>query len=222
MPEGLLTAEGTRVDIPPITGEFASLQAAQAQAADDQAAADEHAAPPKKDPEAPYGRKADGTPKKGPGGRPAKHVPKAEQPRVTEAPAADGQQRDYSEPLAELADAVWVSMAMAPYPTLEAQAALWKAHKPGLVAGFNVAAQNNGRIRRLVEKSEKVTWVLALAGAVLPLVQQSIQLWTNPAQELEEGSGRTLVGELAAATRRDLADMARAQAEAMVLAAQAA
>lgn len=218
MPEGLMTADGATVSVPPVEQEFAELQAAQARAADEQA---EHAAPPKKDPEAPYGRTADGKPKKGPGGRPPKKkAPAADQPRVAAPTAADGPKRDFSEPLAELADAVWVSMAMAPFPPLEAQAALWKAHKPGLVAGFNIAAQNNAMIRRAIEASEKKTWILALAGAVLPLVQQSAQLWSNPNQDL--GDGTKLVDALAAATKRDLEEMAKAQAEAMVTAAQAA
>lgn len=211
-----MTADGAAVDVPPVNQAFAGLQAAQAAAADAQAEA-----PPKKepaDPEAPYGRRADGTPKKGPGGRPAKRG-KADEPRVTAAPAAaaGGPKRDYSEPLAEIADAIWVTMAMAPHPTVMAQAALWKANKAGLVAGFNMAAQNNGMIRRAVEASEKATWVVALAGAVLPLVQQSVTLWTNPGQHV--GDGEQLVNALAAATQRDLEEMARQQAEAMVAAA---
>lgn len=216
MAEGLRTAEGAPVAAPPVEQEFAALQAAQAAKADEEV---EHAAPPKKDPEAPYGRTADGKPKKGPGGRPPKRKA-ADAPRVAAPSAADGPKRDFSEPLAELADAVWVSMAMAPYPPLTAQAALWKVHKPGLVAGFNIAAQNNGAIRRAIEASEKKTWILALAGAVMPLVQQSITLWTNPGQQLEDGS--RLVDTLAAATRRDLEAMAKAQAEEMAAFAQVA
>lgn len=73
MPEGLKTASGEAVDL---DGEFARAMAAPEP--DEPVAA----APPRKDPEAPYGRKADGSPKAGPGGRPAK----APKPRVAKAP----------------------------------------------------------------------------------------------------------------------------------------
>src|SRR3954466_15857059 len=91
MPEGLMTAEGAPVAAPPVEQEFAALQASQAAAADEEA---EHAAPPKKDPEAPYGRTADGKPKKGPGGRPPKRKA-ADAPRVASAAAA-GAKKDFT------------------------------------------------------------------------------------------------------------------------------
>lgn len=64
MPEGLQTPEGESVKLDAAEQEFNRAMAAPVT---------DYPAPPKKTPaDAPYGLKADGTPKRGPGGRPAK------------------------------------------------------------------------------------------------------------------------------------------------------
>jgi hypothetical protein len=74
MPETLLTEDGQALDLDAAERDFARSMAAP-EPSEPQAPA-----PPKRvtDPEAPFGRKVDGTPKKAPGGRPSK-------PRVTDA-----------------------------------------------------------------------------------------------------------------------------------------
>jgi hypothetical protein len=88
MAEGLQTLDGQPVELAEAEREFHAAMAAPAQ---DEPA---HAAPPKKDAEAPYGRKADGTPRKrAPGpGRPAH-----DKPRVASASSATGKTETLEE-----------------------------------------------------------------------------------------------------------------------------
>lgn len=222
MAEGLATADGSKLDVPAAAAvepdaDWAAHMAQAARTAD----TEQHAAPPKKDPadpDAPFGRTADGKPKKGPGGRPPKK--KAEQPRVTAPTAAQGPVRDYTQDLAEFTEGVWFLMAQLP-PT-QAQAAVLKQHRPALVHGWNLAAQNNATIRTGVEMvTGKATWVAAVAMATAPFVLQSLALWTKSSEQLKK-AGLPTKDDLAAATVRDLEQLAKDQAEAMAAAAQAA
>jgi hypothetical protein len=152
------------------------------------------------DPEAPYGRKADGTPKRGPGGRPPK-AKRAEEPRVTSTPPAaagvGGPVRDYGPQLDNLAGGVWNLLAMLP-PT-QAQAAIFKVHRPGLVYGLNLAAQQNEKVRAGVDWLTAESWLIALGMVMIPFTLQSISLWTGGDAQLRE--------QLQAATIRDLQQM---------------
>lgn len=65
MAEGLQTPDGKKIEV--TEADFARAMAAPEP--DEPVAA----APPRKDPDAPYGRTKDGAPKRGPGGRPSKH-----------------------------------------------------------------------------------------------------------------------------------------------------
>src|SRR5690348_14554155 len=108
MAEGLATAEGTVLQVPAagdVEQEWATAMAAPEPG-------EEPGAPPKKappaDPEAPYGRTKDGTPKKGPGGRPARKD-KTEAPRIQPAAAAaPGSAEDFEPALGEVADRLWL------------------------------------------------------------------------------------------------------------------
>lgn len=216
---GLATPDGTPVAVEPLTtdgADWAATQAAQARAAD---ATPEAPAPPKKDPEAPYGRTADGTPKKGPGGRPAKA--KAEQPRVMSPASAPGQPpKDYTQDLAELTEGAWFLMAQ--FPATQPQAAVLKAHRPSLVSGWSLAAANNRMIAAGVEMlTGKGTWVAAVAMATAPFVMQSLAIWTRSDEDLVR-AGMPTRKELAESTVNDLAELARAQEEALRTATAAA
>ena len=192
MPEGLATADGRVLDLDDSERAFAAAMAAPS--GDEP----EHPAPPKlaADPEAPYGRKVDGTPKKAPGGRP----PKA---RVSAAPAAAAAPRpaggagkaeavaDFSQPLNEFLQGVWMAAAALPVPDgslrvrVRAQAAVIRSNAGGLVQSVNMMAQHNATIRWGVEKltTGSAGWVLPACMALAPFAVQSAQVWRmDPAQ----------------------------------------
>jgi hypothetical protein len=189
MPEVLATADGRRIDLDESDRAFAAAMAAPRR---DEP---EAPAPPKRepvDPEAPYGRKVDGTPKKSPGGRPPK-------PRVIEAPRGaekpqDGRKdaapaQDYSQGLSEFTEALWMVLAATPVPWPEmrvkvrAQAYVLQANQGGVVQGVNAMAQHNGTIRWGVEKltTGSAGWVLPAVMALAPFAVQSAMIWRAPA-----------------------------------------
>lgn len=198
MPEGLATADGQAIDLDQAEADFHRAMAAPEP---DEPIAP---APPKRAPaddEAPYGRKVDGTPKKAPGGRPAK-------PRVTESkPAAPAQGKgksaaegtDYTQPLGEFTSALWMVMAAAPVPAdewrikLRAQAYILKENQPGLCQGVNLMAQHNGVIRRGVEALTmgNAGWVLPAVMAVAPFAVQSAAVWKATPGELADMAAKT-------------------------------
>ena len=165
--EGLTTADGTPVtDVPPVADEaadFAKLQAGLAAAAD--AKPEQKApAPPKKDP-APYGYKADGTPKKA-AGRPRKD--KANAPRVQSPKKAAGAKRDYTKDLTGLVQTLWgATAAFAP-----ADAGAIQVHGPGLVKAWNDLAQENSQVARGIEWLTTGSAYGAAVMATAPLVLQ--------------------------------------------------
>jgi hypothetical protein len=185
MPEGLATEDGTALGLDPAEQEFARAMAAP------EPDEPEHPAPPKRQQpagDAPYGYKADGTPKKA-AGRPRKA-------RVTDAPPAEPEKPargakaaepkpSYAQPLTELTSALWMVLAAAPVPPeglrvkIRAQAKVLKANQPGLVKGLDIMAQNNGTIRRGVEALTmgSAGWVLPAVMAVSPFAVQTAQLW---------------------------------------------
>jgi hypothetical protein len=186
MAEGLATAGGERIDLSDPDRAFGAAMAAPR--ADDP----QHPAPPPIDPDAPFGRKVDGTPKKRPGGRP----PKTPAARTTTAvpPPGDGKgpagPADYQEGLTEFFDGVWLALAATPVPAealrirVRAQAAVLKANQEGLARGVNVAAQHNGQIRWAVEKvtTGNGAWLLPAMFAVAPFAVQTAQVWRVPVE----------------------------------------
>jgi hypothetical protein len=219
MAEGLATADGTQIDLDRAEADFHRAMAAPEP---DEPVAP---APPKRapaDPEAPFGRKVDGTPKKAPGGRPAK--PRViEAPRAAEKPSKPGKpsgqpstSADYTQPLGEFTSALWMVMAAAPVPNIDlrikvrAQAKILKENQPSLCQGINLMAQHNGTIRRGVEMLTmgSAGWVLPAVMAVAPFAVQSAQLWRTDSSRL---------GELAAQTEEEWAEQFAAMQEAMGL-----
>lgn len=202
MPEGLMTADGAPVAAPAIEQEFAELQAAQAAQADGEAPA-----PPKKDPEAPYGRKADGSPKKGPGGRPSK-APKADQPRVA-MKETRGPKKDYTVELHGLVQTAWGALAA----FSPADAGAVKLAGPGLVASWNALAQESSQVARGIEWLISGSVYGAVVMATAPLVMQ-----------IMANHGRIDAGRVAALGVQDpavLAEMTAQDVQAMAEAAAA-
>lgn len=209
MPETLATAEGQLLEIDAAERDFARAMAAP------EPGEPEAPAPPRReaDPDAPYGRKVDGSPKKAPGGRPAK-------PRVTDSKPVAGKAAaapaDYTQPLAEFTSGLWMVLAAAPVPNdalrirIRAQAAVLKDNQPELCQGINLAAQHNGTIRRGVEALTmgNAGWVLPAVMALAPFAMQSARLWqADPGQLVQ----------LAAATEMQWAEQFAAMRQAMGL-----
>lgn len=225
MPETLQTADGQRLDLDDTDRTFAAAMAAPR--ADDP----EHPAPPRHDPpdpDAPFGRKLDGTPKTRPGGRPPKH-----RPREISAPPAGPQDAqgkakpaaaaaDYTGGLTEFTDALWMVMAATPVPwdtvrvRVRAQAYVLQANQAGVVRGVNLMAQHNGTIRWGVEKltTGEAGWVLPAVMALAPFAVQTGMIWRAPpngdmevlAQHTEQQWAETF-----AAMQADLAGAAAAE-----------
>lgn len=180
MAESLVTADGKPADVDAVA-DFAALMTGAANAADETT---QVPPPPKKepapaDPDAPYGRKADGTPRKSRGGRPPKQKP-LDEPRV-QAPTreqAPGLVKDYTQDLAEFTEGLWFLGAQ--FPATMADAAIFKIHRPRQVYAWNLAAQHNAYIRSGVEMiCGKATWVGTLLMSTVPMVTQMVALRTG-------------------------------------------
>ncbi len=163
MAEGLQTETGEPIDVPPVATPTPDQEWAAAMAAPEP---DEKQAPapPKKDPEAPYGRRADGTPKKRPGGRP----PKAKQQVKAEKPRTQSARTDFTEPLDDVARLAWGVLAV----TAPADAAAVKTHAPGMVKAWNALAQENQAVARGIEWLTTGSAYGAVVMATVPLVLQ--------------------------------------------------
>jgi hypothetical protein len=199
-----LSSGGKVVDYDKSEAEFARAMAAPP------ADAPEFPAPPAlADPEAPFGRTLDGRPKKAPGGRPPK--PRTTDQKPVEAPKGGTQlpvKADYSAGLSEAVDGAWAMCAMVPAETLNAQATLLKANKDNLVAGLNVAAQHNSYAEWAVKKiaTGGVTWVIVALTALAPPFVQSMTMW----------QGDEALAELGMPTRKELAEVSRADFQTMI------
>ncbi|HEX4788774.1 MAG TPA: hypothetical protein VH372_09960 [Actinospica sp.] len=143
---------------------------------------------------APYGVKADGTPRlrePGPG------RPKADAPRVmSSVPAAKAAgakvtAADYTEDLLGLGTAVWLGIssmkggALGPIrlPDCRPYAAVWKQTLPQMAAVWNTAAQQNDQVRSAVEKftgEGTMTWVVGVAVVSAGFVSSCVELAKSP------------------------------------------
>lgn len=163
MAEGLQTETGEPIDVPPVATPTPDQEWAAAMAAPEP---DEKVAPapPKKDPEAPYGRKADGTPKKGPGGRP----PKAKQPQGKAEKPRTITRKDFREPLTDMTRLAWGVLAV----SSPADAAALQLHGPGMVEAWNALAQEQPTIARGIEWLTTGSAYGAVVMATVPMVLQ--------------------------------------------------
>jgi hypothetical protein len=172
--------------------------------------------PPRRDPDAPHGRddqgqplapygsKADGTPRikpAGPGragkaaqgeqGGPGGAVDK---PRVTVAAPPPGAAqaaagRDFGPQLDDLVEGSWALLSSLPIPwagvriRIHAQAAILHMNKPGLVRGGNVIAQHSPPFASKVDAltTGGAAWMLPALFALAPFVGQSLAMWRSPA-----------------------------------------
>jgi hypothetical protein len=202
MPEGLATADGEKIDLDHVDQEFAAAMAAPS--ADEP----EHPAPPDlppPDPEAPYGRKLDGTPKKAPGGRPAKSRTTT-QKAIGAGPQGDAkgaraapEAATYAKGLEELFAGIALALAVLPVPQDEVrircrvQAEVLKSTGDGLAAGVGMCAEHNGVARWAVEKLTKGggAWVFPAALAIAPFGAQTYLLWKAPVEgDMREAADR--------------------------------
>lgn len=162
--------------------------------------------PPRRDPDAPHGRdeqgqplapygtKADGTPRLKPAGPGRGRTGPAaiDPPRVTAAPppgAAQAAARDYAEQLDELGEGVWMLLSGVPVPwrgvriRVQAQAAILKANKPVLVRSCNTIARHSPAFAARVDAltSGNAAWILPAMFGLAPFVGQSLAMWRAPA-----------------------------------------
>lgn len=172
---GLVDTSGAPVEgIDPISvQDWAQVQAQQARAADAEAepeARQEMPAPPKRDQTAPYGRKADGTPKKGPGGRP----PRGDRARAQAPSPAEtgGPPKDYTPGLRRLFGTAF-SVAVVSSP---ADAGAIALATPALVDGWNGVAQRNAKVGRVLDL---LTDGADLGGAAVATVMLGLQIAAN-------------------------------------------
>jgi hypothetical protein len=187
----LKTAEGTELtpeQIQAADQDFARMMAKQLP--EDTGQPPEYPAPPKKDPEAPYGRTKDGTPKKAPGRAPRKDAHDQARTSPRAPTALSGPLKDYTAALADTATGVWI--ATSPIPFLKPYAALWKATSPGMVKAWNSAAQQNGTVRSYADKlasGEGGVWILGVAMASVPFVAGAWDLFkATPEQRAQVAS----------------------------------
>lgn len=169
MAEGLKTKEGKAVkvapasDTPPDEAWNEHMQEA-ARTAD----ASEHDAPPRKDPEAPYGHKADGTPKKR-AGRPATSGNAAAAPRIAKrgkapSPPLDAT-KDYRPALTDFWSGIWSAACIGS----QADAGAIYVATPALVTTWNAAAQQSKLGRSIVDNVTSKTALAMAFGATLML-----------------------------------------------------
>jgi len=173
MAEGLSTSDGKPVTGVPEVGtedaDFAAVMNANARAAD---AVTDVPAPGKRDPEAPFGRTLDGTPKKSPAGRKPKAA--AAKPRVQAASPADkgAPPKDYTPGLRSLFGTVWSVASLVD----QADAGAVLLATPQLVDGWNSVAQRNPRVGKVLDY---LTDGAELGGAAIATVMLGLQIAAN-------------------------------------------
>jgi hypothetical protein len=204
MAEGLQTADGQKVDVPPVGDEqgFAETMTGAARVADGEQP--EMPAPPRKDPEAPYGRTKDGKPKRGPGGRPSRDKPRVEKPKAAQS------KRDFTEPLTGVVQLGWTVLA----PTAPADAAALKLAGPGMVAAWNQLAQENATVARGIEWLTSGGSYGAVVVATVPFVLQLMANHGRLPAERVAALGVHDPAQLEAITAADVAQMAQQAAAA--------
>lgn len=209
MAEGLSTSDGKPVsgvaEVGTEDSDFAAVMNANARAAD---AVTDVPAPGRRDPEAPFGRTMDGTPKKSPAGRKPKTA--AAKPRVQAPTAQDkgGPPKDYTPGLRQLFGTAWSLASLVD----QADAGAVLLATPALVDGWNGVAQRNPRVGKVLDY---LTGGAELGGAAIATVMLGLQIAANhrvvKAEEMGQFGVKTR-DELAAINAQALEELAEAQA----------
>lgn len=132
------------------------------------------------DPDAPYGRKADGTPKRKPGRQPggSAGAPRTTVPRPARRPGARTRPAtgsvDYRQGIAGILQIpAFVLVGAGRFnPALEYDGAAIAVHTPSIAEALNQLAQDEPRVAAVLEKVLSVGPYGAILGATLPLVAQ--------------------------------------------------
>jgi hypothetical protein len=238
------------------------LDAAFAAAMNGPAKPREAAPPPERDIEAPHGRDDDGNPlapfgwtkagKDGPS-RPrlnsAGRRAKDDAPRTGTPPPADAKGKpkgaadpppitDFSEPLGELADAVWMGLSglslLGPKipvigkklsgEKIAAEGYIWRQNRAHLIKAAQITADHNVAARmRLAKLAEgNATWVLMAGFTLMPFVAQTAAVLQGD-DALKEMNPEASVKRLAELNKAEWDEMMESlRAQAAVMAAQAA
>jgi hypothetical protein len=214
--ETLTTADGAAVQLADGDVQFAAAMAAPR--SDDP----EAAPPPRIDPDAPYGRKADGSPRRSAGGRRAVKPrltdaaePAAPRPQAASAAPAAAGAADYRGKVAEFADGAWMVCAAMPIPSdgmrlrVRAQAALIKANRDQLSAGIGIMAEHSPPVRRAVDfmTGGSAGWILPAILAVSPFAVQSAALWRIDDQADDQADAAAGMKRLADRTEREWGEL---------------
>jgi hypothetical protein len=156
------------------------------------------------------------TGEKRPKKRPGKQTKTVAPPRARPANAArskpapaTGTAKDYTQPVADLADALWMIMAGVPRietkimglnlatasTRMKAQAAILKDNAGSVVQGVTLMAQHNTTVAKGLDKLSAESgpaWVLPAMFALMPFVAQSAAMWRAPvAGDVETLAKRT-------------------------------
>jgi hypothetical protein len=159
------------------------------QVLDDDAAAQPDAAPPPArapiegaTPEAPWGFKPDGSPRKGPPGPGRPRKDPADKPRTEERPAAAAQaaaeppvKESYAEDIHAALTTAWMGLSLIKWT--RGHAAVIHANTPQLATAWAVAAKQNKQVRTWVVKLSgegSWGWVIPVTAATAPVV---LGLW---------------------------------------------
>jgi len=161
------------------------------------------------DPEAPYGWMTDPvTKERRPKKRPGKQSKNQQAPptrptnkaRTAPPPAGSGDDlKDYSGPVSELCQGVWMILASVPTADLKigkislhdasikakAQAAILKENGGQVVKGVGMIAEHNAGFRKGLDKlvaESGPAWVLPAMFVLMPFVGQSLALWRAPVE----------------------------------------
>ena len=183
---------------------------------DDAAKAPAQAPPPKRQPpadatpDAPWGFKADGSPRKGPPGpgRPRKDAasaPRTEEPSSEVARSAPADV-SYAQQVSDALTVGWMVLAAIPYT--KPQAAVLHDGMPAMVPAWDQAARQNTAVRKYVLKLSgdgSWAWIVPVAVSTMPVLMGMWQALT---------AGKDLRAALAAQTDQHLQDFVIEQARA--------